>query len=388
MAPILSLQDLDEAARRYLPLPLYGYIAGAVETNLSARDNRAVFEEYGFVPRMLVGTAGRSAAVTLFGKTYSQPFGICPMGMGALLAYRGDIVLARAATAANVPMVLAGSSLITLEDVKKEGPIAWFQAYLPGEVEKITALVERVARAGYDTLVLTVDTTVSGNRENNIRNGFTTPLRPSLRLAWQGLTHPRWLFGTALRTLVRHGMPHFENSYATRGAPILSRNVLRDFGARDHLNWKHFDLIRRMWKGNLVLKGIMDREDARIGCDRGADGIIVSNHGGRQLDGTVSPLRVLRGIVEVAGSVPVMMDSGIRRGTDVLKAFAMGARFVFVGRPFMYAAAIGGEAGVAHAIGILAEEIHRNMGLVGVNSPDEMNRGMLCEIGASRASGS
>ncbi len=388
MAPILSLQDLDEAARRYLPLPLYGYIAGAVETNLSARDNRAVFEEYGFVPRMLVGTAGRSAAVTLFGKTYSQPFGICPMGMGALLAYRGDIVLARAATAANIPMVLAGSSLITLEDVKKEGPIAWFQAYLPGEVEKITALVERVARAGYDTLVLTVDTTVSGNRENNIRNGFTTPLRPSLRLAWQGITHPRWLFGTALRTLARHGMPHFENSYATRGAPILSRNVLRDFGARDHLNWKHFDLIRRMWKGNLVLKGIMDREDARIGCDRGADGIIVSNHGGRQLDGTVSPLRVLPGIVEVAGNVPVMMDSGIRRGTDVLKAFAMGARFVFVGRPFMYAAAIGGEAGVAHAIGILAEEVHRNLGLVGINSPGEMNRGMLREIGASRANGS
>jgi L-lactate dehydrogenase (cytochrome) len=377
---ILSLQDLDEAARRHLPLPLYGYISGAVETNWSERDNRRVFEEYGFLPRMLVGTAKRSPAITLFGRTYSQPFGICPMGMGALLAYRGDIVLARAATAANIPMILAGSSLIRLEDVKKEGPVAWFQAYLPGENEKIVALVERVANAGYDTLVLTVDTTVSGNRENNTRNGFTTPLRPTMRLAWQGVTHPRWLVNTALRTLVRHGMPHFENSYATRGAPILSRNLDRDFGARDHLNWKHFDLIRRMWKGNLLLKGILAEEDARIGCDRGVDGIIVSNHGGRQLDGSVSPLRALPHIVKVAGDVPVMMDSGIRRGTDILKAFAMGARFVFVGRPFMYAAAIGGEEGVRHAIGILAEEIHRDMGLIGINAMSEMHRDMLVHM--------
>ncbi|MGZ5033753.1 MAG: alpha-hydroxy acid oxidase [Usitatibacter sp.] len=387
LSGILSLQDFEDAARRYLPLPLYGYIAGAVETNQSARDNRAVFEEYGFVPRMLAGTAKRSTAATLFGHTYSQPFGICPMGMGALLAYRGDIALARAATAANIPMMLAGSSLITLEEVKKQGPIAWFQAYLPGENERITALVERVERAGYDTLVLTVDTTVSANRENNTRNGFTTPLRPTLRLAWQGATHPRWLVNTALRTLVRHGMPHFENSYATRGAPILSRNLLRDFGARDHLNWKHFDLIRRMWKGRLLLKGIMDKEDARIGCDRGADGIIVSNHGGRQLDGTVSPMRVLPGIVSVAGDIPVLMDSGIRRGTDVLKALAMGARFVFVGRPFMYAAAVAGEAGVHHAIRILAEEIHRDMGLMGINSVAEMKPGMLKVIGPRPAPG-
>jgi len=380
LSGILSLQDFEDAARRYLPAPLFGYISGAVETHQSARDNRAVFEEYGFVPRMLVGTAKRSPAVTLFGHNYSQPFGICPMGMGALLAYQGDIALARAATAANIPMILAGSSLISLEEVKKQGPIAWFQAYLPGENEKITALVERVERAGYDTLVLTVDTTVSSNRENNTRNGFTTPLNPTLRLAWQGVTHPRWLVNTALKTLVRHGMPHFENSYATRGAPILSRNLLRDFGARDHLNWKHFDLIRRMWKGRLLLKGIMDKEDARIGCDRGADGIIVSNHGGRQLDGAVSPMRVLPDIVSVAGDIPVLMDSGIRRGTDVLKALAMGAKFVFVGRPFMYAAAVAGERGVHHAIRILSEEVHRDMGLMGINSVAEMKPERLMRI--------
>jgi L-lactate dehydrogenase (cytochrome) len=377
---ILALDDLEPAARRYLPLPLYGYISGAAETNQSFRDNRAAFQEWGFAPRSLVTTLERSATTELLGKTYAQPFGICPMGMGALLAYRGDVVLARAATAANIPMVLAGSSLIRLEDVKREGPVAWFQAYLPGDDAKITALVERVAAAGYDTLVLTVDTSVSANRENNTRNGFTTPLRPSLRLAWQGVSHPRWLVNTALRTLLHHGMPHFENSYATRGAPILSRTVERDFGSRDHLNWSHFDLIRRMWKGKLLLKGIMRADDARIGCDHGADGIIVSNHGGRQLDGTVSPLRVLPSIVAAAGGVPVMMDSGVRRGSDVLKALALGARFVFLGRPFMYAAAIGGEPMVAHAIAVLAEEIHRDMALVGVNSPREMTREMLVEL--------
>ena len=224
--------------------------------------------------------------------------------------------------------------------------------------------------------MLTVDTAVLANRENNIRAGFSTPLRPSLRLAWQGLTHPRWTIGTFLRTLVTHGMPHFENSSATRGAPILSSRVARDFGAKDHLDWNHLALIRRQWKRTLVVKGIMNADDARQVRDGGADGLIVSNHGGRQLDGTVSPLRVLPEIVQAGGSdCPVMMDSGIRRGTDVLKALALGARFVFVGRPFNYAAAVAGEAGVRHAIRILADEIQRDLGLLGLTSIAELKQG-------------
>jgi L-lactate dehydrogenase (cytochrome) len=384
---ILALHDFEPAAQSYLPRPLFGYIAGAAESSASFRDNRAVYEEYAFVPRTLVDTSKRTQQATLFGRTYSAPFGIAPMGMGAILAYRGDIMLARAAAAENIPMVLAGSSLIRLEDVKSEGATAWFQAYLPGDQARIDALVARVAAAGYDTLVVTVDTAVLASRENNVRNGFSTPLKPSLRLAWQGITHPRWSVKTFFRTLVKHGMPHFENSFATRGAPILSRNVLRDFSARDHLNWAHIEAIRRMWSGKLLLKGLVHPEDARRARAAGIDGIIVSNHGGRQLDGMVTPLRVLPSIVEAVPDIPVLMDSGVRRGTDVLKALALGARFVFVGRPFMYAAAIAEEAGVRHGIDLLKVEIDRDMALLGINAIGELSPDMLLEIPRSPAGG-
>jgi L-lactate dehydrogenase (cytochrome) len=378
---ILALDDFEAAARRHLPRPIFGYVSGGVETNASVRDNRSAFEEYGFVPRVLVNVSGRSQSTELLGHTYAAPFGIAPMGISALSAYRGDLVLARAAGRANIPMVMSGSSLIRLEEIAKANPEAWFQAYLPGEPERILALLERVERAGYGTLVLTVDTPVMANRENNVRTGFSTPLRPSLRLAWDGMIRPNWTLNTFLRTLVRHGMPHFENSYAERGAPILSKNVMRDFRAKDHLNWEHFDLIRKRWKGRLVVKGIMAKEDAIIARDRGVDGIVVSNHGGRQLDGTVSPLRVLPDIADAVGStIPVMLDGGVRRGSDVLKAIALGARFVFVGRPFNYAAAVAGEAGVTHAIAILSEEMNRNMGMLGINSPADMRADQLLRL--------
>jgi L-lactate dehydrogenase (cytochrome) len=377
----LSLRDFETAARRHLPRQLFEYIAGGAEDSASLHDNRAAFAEFGFVTHVLRNVSGRSQAVDLFGKRWASPFGIAPMGISALSAYRGDLVQARAAAAEGVPMIMSGSSLIPLEEVIAAAPEAWFQAYLPGETASIEALIDRVDRAGVKTLVLTVDTAVLANRENNIRAGFSTPLRPSLRLAWDGLTHPRWTIGTFLRTLALHGMPHFENSYATRGAPILSSRVARDFGAKDHLDWAHLALIRRQWKRTLVVKGIMNHEDARQVRDMGADGLIVSNHGGRQLDGAVSPLRVLPQIVQaVGGDLPVMMDSGIRRGTDVLKALALGAKFVFVGRPFNYAAAIAGEEGVRHAIRLLADEVHRDLGLLGLMSISEVKDAQLREL--------
>ncbi|MCW0038147.1 alpha-hydroxy-acid oxidizing protein, partial [Acinetobacter baumannii] len=184
------------------------------------------------------------------------------------------------------------------------------------------ALLDRVAAAGVQTLVITVDTPVAANRENNVRAGFSTPLRPGPGLAWQGISHPRWLFGSFLKTLWRHGMPHFENNYAHRGAPILSASVMRDFSDRSHLAWPHLAAIRQRWHGQLVVKGILSAADAVLARDHGADGLIVSNHGGRQLDGAVAPLRVLPGIVRAVPGLPVMLDSGVRRGTDVLKALA------------------------------------------------------------------
>jgi L-lactate dehydrogenase (cytochrome) len=376
----LSLDDFERAAKRFLPPAIFAYVSGGVEENLSRDDNRAAFEEWGFLPRVLVGTAKRTTEVELFGHRYATPFGIAPMGFSALSAYRGDLVQAQAAQDANIPMIMSGTSLIRLEDVCTACPGTWFQAYLPGEPERIRKLVDRVEAAGYQTLVITVDVSVLSNREHNIRAGFSAPLRPSWQLFWQGATHPRWSIGTFLRTIVKHGMPHLENSYAERGVPIVARNVERDLSMRDHLDWTHVAEIRKRWKGRLVIKGIMTPADARIASQRGIDGIIVSNHGGRQLDGTVSPLRVLPAIVEAARELPVMMDSGIRRGTDVLKALALGATFVWVGRPFNYAATVAGAPGVAHAISLLKGEVYRNMSLIGVNSPGEINRSFLAAL--------
>ncbi|HET9577395.1 MAG TPA: alpha-hydroxy acid oxidase [Usitatibacter sp.] len=369
---ILSLDDFEKAAERYLPGPVYAYVNGGVEDNVSRTANRAQFDDYAFVPRMLVRVANRTLETKLFDKAYSYPFGIAPIGMSALYAYRGDLVMARAAKQANAAMVMSGSSLIRLEDVAAEAPDAWFQVYLPGNRDQIKALVERVAAAGYRNLVFTVDCPVPANRENNVRAGFSAPLRPSWRLFWGGVSHPRWTFGSFLRTLVSHGMPHFENNFATRGAPILSKDVLRDFSDRGNLDWDDWDFVRRIWKGRLIIKGILHREDAKIARERGADAVWVSNHGGRQLDGAITPLRVLPEIVEAVPDIPVMVDSGFRRGTDVLKALALGAKFVWLGRPFGYAASVGGEEGVRHAINILAHEVKTSMAMLGINSAGEM----------------
>ena len=368
----LSLDDFARAARRVLPRMLWGYVSGGVETDAGVRDNRRAFDEYGFVPRVLNDVSGRDQATTLFGKTYAAPFGIPPFGSAALCAYQGDVVLARAAAAMNVPMILSAASLITLEDVRRANPNAWYQAYLAGDAARIEPLVDRVGAAGYDTFVVTADVPVSANRENNVRNGFSVPLVITPRVAFDAATHPRWLIGTWLRTIMQHGMPHFENMDASRGPPVLSKNLIRNIGARDQLAWKHVELIRRRWKGKLVVKGILSPHDARIARESGVDGVMVSNHGGRQLDGAVSALRVLPEIAADAGGMTVMLDGGIRRGTDVLKALALGAKFCFVGRPMLYAAVIAGEDGVRRAIGLMREEIDRDMALAGLRRIGEI----------------
>jgi len=376
----LSLDDFEATARRLLPKFLYGYISGAAETDAALADNRRAFEEYGFVPRVLRDVSGRDQTTTLFGKTYAAPFGIPPMGSAALCAYRGDVVLTRAAAAINVPMCLSASSLITLEDVRRENPAAWYQAYLAGDDARIEPLVDRVAAAGYDTFVVTADVPVPPNRENNIRNGFQVPLAITPRVAWDTVSHPHWLFGTWARTVMNYGMPHFENMDAQRGPPVLARNLMRNIGKRDQLAWKHVELIRKRWKGKLVVKGLIAPQDARIARDSGVDGVIVSNHGGRQLDGTVSSLRTLPEIAADAGAMTVMLDGGIRRGTDVLKALALGAQFVFIGRPLLYAAVVGGEAGVQRALTLLRDEIDRDMALLGIRSIGEISSDLVRKL--------
>lgn len=372
---MLALDDFDAEARSRIPRPIYGYISGGVETDASLRSNRAVWDELNFVPRALVDTSARSLATTLLGRHYDLPFGIPPMGGTGMACADGDVALARAAARANIPMVVSGAALTPLERIKQEGKTAWFQAYLPGEDDVIRQLIERVERAGYDTLVLTVDVSVLANRENNVRTGFSTPLRPSLRLAWDMGIRPRWAL-SMLRHTLTHGMPHFENMGPR--VPMISA-LNRQAGRRDKLSWPHVDLMRRLWKGKLVLKGILDPNDAARARDAGVDGVMVSNHGGRQLDGAVSPLRMLPAVKANAGTMAVMMDSGIRRGTDVLKALALGADFVFVGRPMLYAAAVAGEHGVTHAINLLRSELNTDMALVGINKPAEMQRELLLD---------
>lgn len=379
LARFLSLADFEAAGKRRLPRMLHGYVAGAAETDQSLRDNRAAFAEWGFVPRALRDTASRSAARTLFGAAHAAPFGIPPMGASAIQAYRGDLALARAAKAAGIPMVTSASSLIPMEEIAAAGS-DWYQAYLPGEPERIARLVERVARAGYRGFVLTVDVPVPANRENNERNGFSMPIKPSVRLVWEGLTHPVWTARTFARTLLRHGMPHFENMDAHRGPPLISRDLVRQVGTRDRLDWSHLALIRRLWKGPLLVKGVLALEDARRAREEGADGVWLSNHGGRQLDGAVSALRVLPEVRAAMPGYPLLLDGGVRRGTDVLKALALGADFVFVGRPMLLAAAVAEEAGVARAIAILQEEIHRNMALLGILVPDELDASFLRRV--------
>jgi L-lactate dehydrogenase (cytochrome) len=372
---LLCLDDFEAPARAFLPRPIFGYISGGVETNGSLDGNRSAFREWEFLPRVLVNTKARHQKTTLFGRTYDLPFGFPPMGSTALAAYRGDDVLAKVAAKLNTVMIQSGASLTPMEHLKSVGPTAWFQAYLPGEPDIIIPLVERAQAAGFETLVLTVDVQVSANRENNVRTGYSSPLKPTPRLAWDCMVRPRWLLGTFARTVMQYGMPHLENMGFPR-IPILG-NMERPRMARDGLNWQHVELMRKIWKGNLVLKGVLSRHDVRIARESGVNGIMVSNHGGRQLDGTISPFRALPGAVAEAGNMAIMMDSGIRRGTDVLKALAMGAHFVFVGRPFLYAAAIGGEAAVHHAATLLREEISRNMAMLGISSVAEMTRDLL-----------
>ena len=372
----LALQDFIDQARWVLPRPIYGYVTGGVEDNASLRGNRNVFDEVGFVPKVLIDTTARSMKTTLFGKTYNAPFGFAPMGGTSTACYRGDTVLAGVAAAANIPMMMSGASLMRMEDVKAAGRTAMFQAYLPGDEERIQQTFERCEKAGFDTIAVTVDVQVPANRENNVRNGYSTPLRPSLRLAWDVGIRPKWLFGMFLKTLMTDGMPHVENMGPR--VPMLSVGGKRDYGRRDRLSWKHIAFMRKIWKGNLLIKGVVDKESVRIGREHGLDGVMVSNHGGRQLDGTVAPARVLPGIREAAGKdMTVIMDSGFRRGTDVLKALALGADFCFIGRPFLCAAACAGEAGVTHAVSLLMDEIERDMAQIGINSPREINKDFL-----------
>lgn len=377
LARIHNLHDVERLAKRALPRPIFGYIDHVAEDGRTQRANLTAFDDYRFMPKAFVNVSQIDLHTELYGKRYAVPFGIAPMGISALSTYQGDLVLARAAAQRNIPMIMSGSSLVPMEDVAKVEGADWFQAYLPGTPEGIEALLERTKRAGFKKLVVTLDYPVPPNPDNFRRSGFSSPLEPTLRLAIDGLVRPGWLCNTFLRTLWKQGMPHFENNHAERGAPVISRQAARDFSGRRHFDWGYLDLVRRLWPDTLIVKGVLNPEDAVRARQAGVDGIILSNHGARQLDSTISPLQVLPEIKRRVSDIPIMIDSGFRRGTDVIKALALGADFVFVGRPFNYAAAVAGQAGVEHIADLLQREVERNMALLGLTSLSQLNRSCL-----------
>lgn len=368
---ILDLDDFERAARPKLPHAVFGYVAHGSESETTLRANRAVFDAWRLVPRVLVGVSERRENIQLFGRQYAAPFGIAPMGGSALVAYQGHTVMAKAAADARIPFILSANSIIPLEEVMRANPNTWFAAYQSPDRGAIEGMVERVTRAGVGGLVITADVPIGSNREADARAGFGFPIRPNLKLSWDVAKHPRWLASVLTRTLMRRGNPHIANLEPWGGPGLFSREVA-GIAAHERLSWEHIQMVRELWKGPLVIKGILSPDDVTRASDHGADGVILSNHGGRQLDQAVSPMQVLTGAVERANGMTVMIDSGFRRGTDVIKALALGAHAVFVGRPFLFAAACAGKRGVAHAIALLTREIDRDMAMLGVRNINEL----------------
>lgn len=373
---ILDLDDFERAVRGKLPHAVYGYVAHGSESEATLRANRAAFDAWRLVTRVLVGVKERRQHIQLFGRLYAAPFGIAPMGGSALVAYDGHSVMAKAAANADIPFILSANSIIPLEEVARHNPNMWFAAYQSPNRSAIDGMVERLERAGVPVLVVTADVPIGSNREADARAGFGFPIRPGLKLSWDVATHPRWMISVLARTLVKRGNPHIDNLEPWGGPGLFSRQVA-GIAAHEGLRWDHIRLMRERWKGPLVVKGILSPADAAMARDCGADGIILSNHGGRQLDQAVSPMQTLAQVLERSGDLTVMIDSGFRRGTDVVKAFGLGAQAVFIGRPFLFAAAYAGEPGVAHAIALLAKEIDRDMAMLGLRDIRDIGREWL-----------
>lgn len=375
---LLSVADFERRARHRLPKAIFGFVAGGSEDGLTLVENRKAFERLLLVPRGLTGVAGRTQQVALWGKTYASPIGISPMGVTAICRRDCDLLLARAAASRNIPFILSGASSVPMERLQAETADVWYQGYFPGDKQRLDRIVRRLEGAGISTLVVTSDTPVASNRENNQRNGFTIPFRPSLRLFLDGLAHPTWSLDVFARTLLTRGIPRFANLYEEIGPPITEEPAHGFRGGRDLLDWNHMSWLRDRWKGRLVVKGIVHPADAQEASRRGMDAIMVSNHGGRQLDGAISALDALAGVKAVLPpDFPVLIDSGFRRGTDVLKALALGATMVFMGRPMLYGAAVAGQAGVERVLDILHDEIDRDLALLGCRRLDDLDESFL-----------
>lgn len=371
-----SIAALRERAKRRLPRAVFDFIDGGAESETTLRRNALDFDRISLVPRCLVNVAQRDCSAVLLGRRAQLPLIIGPTGLAALVWPRADLALARAAAQAGVPFVVSTSSSMRLEEIaaSASGARLWMQVYAYKDRELVRSLIARAKNAGFEALVVTVDTPVLGRRSRDHRNGFSVPLRPSWRLAADIARCPRWSWG-----ILRWGVPRMQNFVETgksQGIESLARLMMRNLNPA--ATWDDLSWIRDAWQGRMLLKGVLCAEDAEKAVREGLQGLVVSNHGGRQLDGAPSSISMLGEILATVGNrIETYLDGGIRRGIDLAKAVAMGARAGMIGRATLYGVAAAGEPGAGHALALLHAEFDRALALLGCARTTDLASGMI-----------
>src|SRR5438105_142326 len=373
---LVSIEDLRQIARRRLPRAIFDFFDGGAEDEVTLRENRAAFERVRLLPKVLVNVASVDMKTQLLGREASLPLAIAPTGGISAGRAGAELALARAAKAFGVPFTLATPAAFTIERVAEEvGGRLWFQLYAVREHEFREKLIARASAAGYEAMLVTVDLPVSGKRERDPRNGFRTPYNPNWRNSRDVIFKPGWLL-----EIIRHGLPGMANfdgyRFTSPHGPDIATAVGRAMDAA--LDWEAIKRVRSLWPRKLLLKGVERPDDAERAASIGCDGVVVSNHGGRQLDGAAPTLDALPNVARAVGSrITVLLDGGVRRGVDILKARALGAQGVLTGRATLFGAMAGGEAGARRALEILASELERAMQLCGVRSVAEISGELL-----------
>lgn len=376
VAKAYAIEDLRLAAQRRLPRAVFDFFDGGAEDELTLRDNQAAFRRLRLLPQVLQDVSTLDTSVALLGRRAELPMAIAPTGAVGFGWRGGDVAIARAAVAAGIPYTLSSTATASIEQVAKAAPgRLWFQAYILRNKPFLQRLIDRAYAADYEALMITVDLPVGGKRERDFRNDFSVPFRFTAKNLLDFARRPAWL-----SDIIRHGMPVMENLVGleaqTRNANALASSVGRNYDPS--FNWEALQKIRDRWPRQLIVKGILSPADAVRLADMGCDAVVVSNHGGRQLDGAVATLDALPGVVQaVKGRLPVLLDGGVRRGSDVFKALALGAQGVLLGRATLYGAVAAGEPGAHRALAILKDELIRTLQLCGVTAAAQVDAARL-----------
>ena len=371
-----NIADLRQQALRRLPKGVFQYIDRGAEDEVALTDNRQVFRDLKLRTRFMVDLTDRDMGIDLLGKRSELPMAIAPTGIAGLSWYQGELALAKAAAAKGIPFTLATGSITSMETLAKEaGGRLWFQLYMWKEEELSYQLVGRARDAGFEALIVTIDGALGNNREYNKRNGFSIPFTISAQSLTDMTIHPRWLVGVIFRYLATTGMPRHEN-YPAKYAHRITRGAGGGSPMRHHaMTWADIEKMRKFWPGKLIIKGILRAEDAVRAVECGADAVVVSNHGGRALDAAAPTLEILPEVVAAVGDkTTVILDSGIRRGSDMVKALALGAKAVLTGRATLYGIGTAGQPGAEKAISIIKTEFEKTMAYVGCRRVSELSR--------------